>query len=121
MRHSLLLAALPLVLAGTAMACPQAMRADRPAILLADNAATSTPAPAGGAAKAPDTAAFPNSPNGSPAAANKGQPVVTDRAACNGTGPAAGCEASPKPSGAADTSDTVRATPTTVDGTAPKP
>ena len=65
-------------------------------LMLADNAATSTPGPAGGATggKA-DTVAFHNSPNGSPAVSNKGQPVVTDKAACTGTGPTATCENSP--------------------------
>ncbi len=105
-----------------AAACPLRAEAPRPAIVLADNAATSTPAPAGGdAKKAADTVAFPNSPNGSPAAGNKGAPVVTDKAACEGTGPTATCGDSPKPSTAADTSDTAIATPTMVNGAAPKP
>ena len=105
-----------------ASACPLRAEASRPAVVLADNAATSTPAPAGGdAKKAADTVAFPNSPNGSPAAGNKGAPVVTDKAACDGSGPTATCGDSPKPSKAADTSDTTIATPTTVNGAAPKP
>ncbi len=118
---SALALAVPL-LAGAASACPLRVEASRPTIVLADNAATSTPAPAGGdAKKAADTVAFPNSPNGSPAAGNKGAPVVTDKAACDGSGPTATCGDSPKPSKAADTSDTAIATPTTVNGAAPKP
>ncbi|WP_237478453.1 hypothetical protein [Lichenibacterium dinghuense] len=120
MRAIILGAALPLLLAGAAAACPDARQASAP-MVLADNAATSTPAPANGdSAKKPDTVAFPNSPNGSPAAGDKGQPVVTDKAACTGTGPTATCGDSPKPSNAADTSDVAKTTPTTVDGTAPK-
>ena len=118
MRDIILPAAL-LLLAGGASACPLSTRAALAPMLLADNAAT--PAPAAGGQKAPDTAAFPNSPNGSPAAGNKGQPVVTDKAACTGTGPTATCPDSPKPSNAADTSDVKIATPTTVGGAAPKP
>ena len=65
--------------------------------------------------------AFPNSPNGSPAASDKGAPIVTDKAACKGgTSATATCQDSPKPSDKADTSDVRIATPTTVDGTAPK-
>jgi hypothetical protein len=120
MRDIILPAALLVLLAGGASACPVSTRAALAPLLLADNAATSTPAP-GGSPKAPDTAAFPNSPNGSPAAGNKGQPVVTDKAACTGTGPTATCPDSPKPSNAADTSDVRITTPTTVDGSAPKP
>ena len=118
--RSILLAALPLILAGAASACPFGAEASRAPIVVADNAATSTPAPAGLPGK-PDTVAFPNSPNGSPAAADKGAPVVTDKAACTGgTGPTATCGDSPKPSTQADTSDVKIATPTTVGGTAPK-
>ena len=107
-----------LLAAGAASACP-ARQASAP-LVLADNAATSTPAPANGdPTKAPDTVAYPNSPNGSPATGDKGAPVVTDKAACAGTGPAA-CSDSPKPSTAADTSDVSKATPTTVNGSAPK-
>ena len=76
--------------------------------LLADNAATSTPATTG---KAPDSTAYPNSPNGSPSTTAKGAPVVTDRAGCGNAGMP--CTDSPSASGKADTSDTVRATPTT--------
>lgn len=119
MRKTFLLAALPPLLAGAANACPRDARAALKPLVLADNAATSTPAKSDG--KAPDTAAFPNSPNGSPASGNKGQPVVTDKAACSGAGATATCADSPKPSGAADTSDVKITTPTTVDGTAPKP
>ena len=80
-----------LLAAGSASAFP-ARQAAVP-LVLADNAATSTPAPANGdPTRAPDTAAYPNSPNGSPATADKGAPVVT-----------------------------VKATPTTVNGSAPKP
>ena len=108
-----------LLAAGSASACP-ARRVSAP-LVLADNAATSTPAPANGdPTRAPDTAAYPNSPNGSPATADKGAPVVTDKAACSGMG-ASACADSPKPSTAADTSDVVKATPTTVNGSAPKP
>ena len=78
-------------------------------VVVADNAATSTPSPSSG--KAPDATAYPNSPNGSPATAAKGAPVATDRKDCKG--PAAGCPDSPAPSGKADTSDTSKATPTT--------
>ena len=119
MRRILLLAALPSLLAGAAVACPLGTQAARKPVLVADNAATSTPAAAG--TGKPDAVAFPNSPNGSPAAVDKGQPVVTDKGACTGTGPTATCENSPKPSTAADTSDTKIATPTTVNGAAPKP
>ena len=109
-----------LLAAGSASACP-ARQASVP-LVLADNAATSTPAPANGdPAKAPDAVAYPNSPNGSPATGGKGSPVVTDKAACAGTGPTATCADSPKPSSAADTSDVVKTTPTTVNGSAPKP
>lgn len=117
--RDIILPATLLLLAGSASACPPSTRAALKPMLLADNAATSTPAPTG--QKAPDAAAFPNSPNGSPAAGNKGQPVVTDRAACTGTGPTATCPDSPTPSNAADTSDVKIATPTTVGGSAPKP
>ena len=121
MRMILIGAALPLLVAGTAWACPSDRRASSAPLVLADNAATSTLTPPNGdAAKKPDTVAFPNSPNGSPAAGDKGQPVVTDKAACTGTGPTAACGDSPKPSAAADTSDVARTTPTTVDDTAPK-
>ena len=118
MRDIILPAAL-LLFAGAAGACPSSTGAALKPMLVADNAATSTPAPSG--RKAPDAVAFPNSPNGSPAAGNKGQPVVTDRAACTGTGPTATCPDSPKPSDAADTSDVKIATPTTVGGSAAKP
>ena len=112
--------ALALAAAGAAAACPAVRQAAAP-MVLADNAATSTPAPANGdPARKADAVAFPNSPNGSPAATDKGLPVVTDKAACTGTGPTATCENSPKPSSAADTSNVSRTTPTTVDGTAPK-
>ena len=112
MRPSMIRLALPLIaLAGAAAACPARTQASRP-MVLADNAATSTAAPSG---KAPDAVAYPNSPNGSPVTTDKGAPVVTDKAACGtGSGPSAGCDASPAPSGKADTSDTVIATPTTV-------
>ena len=120
MRKLVTLAALPLILAGAASACPFRAEASRASIVVADNAATSTPAPAAAPGKA-DTVAFPNSPNGSPAAADKGAPVVTDKAACTGAGSAATCGDSPKPSTKADTSDVKITTPTTVDGTAPKP
>ncbi len=116
------LAALPLILAGAAQACPFRTEAARAPTLMADNSPTSTQTPASGdAAKKTDTVAFPNSPNGSPAASDKGAPVVTDKAACAGGASAtATCADSPKPSGKADTSDVRIATPTTVDGTAPK-
>ena len=126
MRGILTLAALPLVLTGfvggAASACPFAREAARAPLVLADNAATSTPTPAAGdPSKKTDSVAFPNSPNGSPAAADKGAPVVTDKAACaNGSGATATCADSPKPSKAADTSDVKITTPTTVDDTAPK-
>ncbi len=116
MRKLALLTLLPLCLAGAASAYPAPVGASRP-LVLADN----SPTPAtGDPSKKIDTTAFPNSPNGSPAAADKGQPVVTDRAACSGSGPTATCPDSPKPSSAADTSDTVKGTPTTVNGGAPK-
>lgn len=118
MRRILLLAALPSLLAGMAAACPQTARTGPHPVQLADNAATSTPA--GTSAGKPDAAAFPNSPNGSPAAGDGGRPVVTDKAACAGTGPTATCPGSPAPSSAADTSDTKIATPTTVNAS-PKP
>lgn len=114
MHRSTVLVALPLLaVAGMAAACPFERQASRP-MVMADNAATATPSPAGG--KAPDAAAYPNSPNGSPMTGAKGAPVVTDKAACGTTtaGPSTGCEASPAPSGKADTSDTAIATPTTV-------
>ena len=116
------LAALPLILAGAALACPLHAATLRGPVVMADNAATSTPTPpAGDPTKRTDSVAFPNSPNGSPAASDKGAPVVTDRAACTGgTGATATCADSPRPSGKADTSDVRIATPTTVDGTAPK-
>jgi hypothetical protein len=118
MRRTIIIGA-ALLAAGAASACP-ARQASAP-LILADNAATSTPAPANGdAAKKPDAVAYPNSPNGSPATGSKGQPVVTDKAACSGTGSAAPCSDSPKPSSAADTSDVVKTTPTTVNGDAPK-
>ncbi len=114
-------AIVPLILAATpVLACTLHEEASRP-MILADNAATSTTTPsAGDPSKPTDTTAFPNSPNGSPAAGDKGRPVVTDRAACTGTGPTATCADSPKPSNAADTSDVKKATPTAVDGSAPK-
>ena len=99
----------------TAQACPSQVQASRTPIVLADNAATSTPAPAG--TSKPDTVAFPNSPNNSPATTDKGAPVVTDKAACNGTG-ANQCPDKPAPSAKADTSDVKIATPTTSDGAA---
>ena len=99
---------------GLAEACPLHVEASHIPIVVADNAATSTPA--AGDTKAPDTVAFPNSPNGSPAATNQGAPVVTDKAACSGTGPTATCGDSPAPSAKADTSDVKIATPTTSDG-----
>ena len=114
MRQLMVLAALPVLgFGGMALACPSGQQASRP-MVVADNAATSTPSPTAG--KAPDAVAYPNSPNGSPMTSAKGAPVVTDKAACGATagGPAAGCEASPPPSGKADTSDTVIGTPTTV-------
>jgi hypothetical protein len=116
------LAALPLILAGVAQACPFQTQASARPMILADNSPTSTQTPAAGdPAKKTDSVAFPNSPNGSPAASDKGAPVVTDKAACaGGTGPTATCGDSPKPSQAADTSDVKITTPTTVDGTAPK-
>ena len=108
-----------LLAAGSASACP-APRASVP-LVLADNATTSTPAPVNGdPAKAPDTVAYPNSPNGSPSTGSKGQPVVTDKAACLGAGATAACADSPNPSSAADTSDVVKTTPTTVNGSTPK-
>lgn len=116
MRPLLLLAALPSLLAGLAFACPLASQAALKPVLVADNAATSTPA--GTSAGKPDAAAFPNSPNGSPMAGDKGRPVVTDKAACTGAGPTATCPGSPAPSSAADTSDTKIATPTTVNAPA---
>ncbi len=121
MRTIILAAVSPLLLGvGPVLACPFHQAASRP-LILADNAATSTVTPpAGDAAKKPDTTAFPNSPNGSPAAADKGAPVVTDKAACSGAG-ATACPDSPNASTAADTSDVKVATPTTVDGSAPKP
>lgn len=121
MRKILLAAALAPLLAAPALACPLRAEAARSPMVVADNAATSTPAPPNGdATKKPDTVAFPNSPNGSPAAGEKGQPVVTDKAACSGAAPTATCADSPKPSTAADTSDVVKATPTTVGAPAPK-
>lgn len=116
------LAALPLVLAGAAQASSRENRASPARIVLADNSPTSTQTPAAGdASKRPDTVAFPNSPNGSPAASDKGAPVVTDKAACvGGAAATATCPDSPRPSNKADTSDVKIATPTTVDGTAPK-
>lgn len=121
MRKLVFLAVLPLGLAGAASACTAPVEASRGPVVLADNSPTSTPTPAAGdASKKVDTTAYPNSPNGSPAAGDKGAPVVTDRAACAGTGAAAACADSPKPSSAADTSDTLKATPTTVNGSAPK-
>lgn len=114
-------AALPLFLAaaslGAAQACPLQVQASRAPIMLADNAATSTPAP--GNTSKPDTVAFPNSPNGSPVTTDKGAPVVTDKAACSGTG-ASQCPDKPAPSAKADTSDVKIATPTTSDGAATK-
>ena len=118
MRILMLLAALPLAVAGAASACPVQAQASRTPMVVADNAATSTPTPQTGGAGKTDTVAFPNSPNGSPASADKGAPVVTDRAACSGA-MATQCEAKPAPSTKADTSDTKIATPTTVNGTAP--
>ena len=115
--HAAALASLLLVSTapfGVAGACPLQVEASRVPIVVADNAATSTPA--AGDTKAPDTVAFPNSPNGSPATTNKGAPVVTDKAACSGTGPTATCGDSPAPSAKADTSDVKIATPTTSDG-----
>ncbi len=100
---------------GAAQACGFSVQASRAPIVVADNAATSTPA--AGSTSTPDTVAFPNSPNGSPATTNKGAPVVTDKAACNGTG-AAQCPDKPAPSAKADTSDVKIATPTTTDGSA---
>ncbi len=121
MHKLVILAALPFGLAGAASACPAGVEASWPPLVLADNSPTSTPTPAAGdASKKVDTTAFPNSPNGSPAATNKGQPVVTDRAACSGSGPTTTCPDSPRPSNAADTSDTAKAMPTTVNGTGPK-
>ena len=121
MPRLVILAALPLILAGSVQACPFPAQASRAPIVLADNSPTSTQTPAAGdATKKSDTVAFPNSPNGSPAASDKGAPVVTDRAACTGTGATATCPDSPKPSDKADTSDVRIATPRTVDGTAPK-
>ena len=112
-------AALPLVVVAAslsaAQACPSQVQAARAPIVLADNATTSTPAP--GNTSKPDTVAFPNSPNGSPATTNKGAPVVTDKAACSGTG-ASQCPDKPAPSAKADTSDVKIATPTTSDGAA---
>lgn len=124
MRRLMLAAALPpmllLAAAGAAMACSFHEQASRAAgNLVADNSPTSTPAPVGGTAKQPDSVAFPNSPNGSPAAADKGAAVVTDKAACSGSG-AVKCSDSPPASGKADTGDLKIATPTTVDGSAPK-
>ncbi len=125
MRRLILAAALPPVLllaaAGAAAAsCPFHEQASRAAAtLVADNSPTSTPAPASGTVKQPDSVAFPNSPNGSPAAGDKGAPVVTDKAACSGTG-AVKCSDSPPASSKADTGDVKIATPTTVDGSAPK-
>lgn len=81
--------------AAAAQAC-----SDRSASSASLKVADSTP-PASGT----DTTAYPNSPNGSPATGESGQPVTTDHAAC-GTVKTAGCEASPPPSGKADTSDT---------------
>ena len=116
------LAALPLILAGAASACPFQTQAARAPVVVADNSPTSTATPAAGdPSKKTDSVAFPNSPNGSPAAADKGAPVVTDAAACKGgTSATATCADSPKPSNKADTSDVKITTPTTVDGTAPK-
>ncbi len=120
MRKPFVTVALPAVLmavltSGTVHACPFAVQASQAPIVVADNAPTSTPAP--GSTSTPDTVAFPNSPNGSPATTNKGAPVVTDQAACSGTG-AAQCPDKPAPSAKADTSDVKIATPTTVDGSA---
>ena len=113
MKTSVLWFALPLLgLAGAATACPLQTTAARRPVVVADNAATSTPAQPG---KASDAVAYPNSPNNSPATADKGAPVVTDKAACMaGAAPNAGCEGSPAPSTKADTSDTAKGTPTTV-------
>ncbi len=125
MRGLLTLAALPLILVGAAsgpaLACPFQTQAARAPMVLADNSPTSTPAPAAGAATKTDSVAFPNSPNGSPAAVDKGAPVVTDKAACaGGTAATATCADSPKPSAAADTSDVKIATPTTLNDNAQK-
>lgn len=116
------LAALPLILAGAAHACPFRTEAARALVLMADNSPTSTQTPpAGDPTKKTDTVAYPNSPGGMPAASDKVAPVVTDKAACTGgTAATATCADSPKPSNKADTSDVRITTPTTVDGTAPK-
>ena len=127
MRKLILAAALPSLLlfpAAAVEACPYGSQASRAAIVVADNAPTSSQAPDAGApgvgTKTPDTVAFPNSPNGSPASGNKGAPVVTDKAACGGAGKAK-CPDSPEPSKAADTGDTKISTPTTVNGKAATP